>query len=255
MVPWAAGYSGWFGVVMSGRQPVCSTVAVIAIIVAGGRAEAIFGRPDRVGSMAVTGRQNWKWYLAFMTAIPASAPTVLIIAARRAVWSSPSDLFAGDVTDQPVPLARDVGRVEPRDGRLRRRAHRARVLAHELDFVEVGDPVRARERRRGRGAELVRARGDERVDASGPRDLGRKVGRGQPPGAGTGRLVGERRRGPVRRPAWRPSPARIVMICWAAACPTPMPSAFPAAAISASDDVRAASSGREAGREVVDQRR
>lgn len=30
IVPWAAGYSGWFGVTKSGRQPNCSTVAALA---------------------------------------------------------------------------------------------------------------------------------------------------------------------------------------------------------------------------------
>ncbi len=58
IVPWAAGYSGWFGVVISERQPGCSTVLGLPSVKPG-----IGPKPSPVGltepgSIAVTGRQN-----------------------------------------------------------------------------------------------------------------------------------------------------------------------------------------------------
>ena len=56
MVPCAAGYSGWFGVTISGRQPCCSTVAGLPSPKPG-----TGPKPSAVtdmGSIAVTGRQN-----------------------------------------------------------------------------------------------------------------------------------------------------------------------------------------------------
>src|SRR5580765_5429158 len=86
MVACADGYSGWFGVAISGLQPGCSTVAGLPSSKPG-----VGPKPSpmtEVGSIAVTGRQNRKWYFAFIIAIIASAPTSLTIANSRAVWGT-----------------------------------------------------------------------------------------------------------------------------------------------------------------------
>src|SRR5438270_3374367 len=87
-VPWAAGYSGWFGVVRSGRHPACSTVAALPSSNPGVGPKP--SAPADVGSIAVTGRQNRKWYFAYITEMPASAATTFTIAASRALCARSS---------------------------------------------------------------------------------------------------------------------------------------------------------------------
>ena len=87
-VPWAAGYSGWLGVVMSGRQPGSSMVLGLPSSNPG-----TGPKPSAVteaGSIAVTGRQKRNRYLALSADIRASALTALTMATSRAVcsWSS-----------------------------------------------------------------------------------------------------------------------------------------------------------------------
>src|SRR6188472_3663195 len=69
IVPWAAGYSGWLGVVISDRQPGSSTVAGLPSSKPGVGPKPSPEACTDDGSIAVVGRQNRKWYLAFMTAI------------------------------------------------------------------------------------------------------------------------------------------------------------------------------------------
>src|SRR3954471_8150313 len=58
----ALGYSGWFGVGMSGRHPCSSTVAGFPSETPGTDPKTSFETDD--GSIADTGRQNAKWYFA-----------------------------------------------------------------------------------------------------------------------------------------------------------------------------------------------
>lgn len=68
---WAAGYSGWFGVPISGVQAGSATVWGLPSVAARG--------------MAWTGRQNVYWYLASKQAIMPSPPEAWAMASRRAV--------------------------------------------------------------------------------------------------------------------------------------------------------------------------
>ncbi len=58
--PCAAGYSGWFGVAMSGRQPDCSAVAAFPSLYPGTGPNPSFVTVVESSAplMAVTGRQN-----------------------------------------------------------------------------------------------------------------------------------------------------------------------------------------------------
>src|SRR5205085_8468851 len=56
--PWAAGYSGWFGVVRRGRQPASSTVAGLPSSTPGADPNRSPPGLTDVGSIAVTGRQK-----------------------------------------------------------------------------------------------------------------------------------------------------------------------------------------------------
>ena len=75
IVACADGYSGWFGVAMSGVQPGSASVA---------------GLPSSSARwIAVTGRQKLKAYLVSQHAIRASAPATFMSAKSRAASDSP----------------------------------------------------------------------------------------------------------------------------------------------------------------------
>ena len=101
-----------------------------------------------VGSIAVTGRQNRNWYFEFMTDICASAAMTFIIAASRAESSTLSARVLDDVASEAVCTADHVRRPESCNRRLFRRACAPRNPSVRLDFVELIDPLLAREGRR-----------------------------------------------------------------------------------------------------------
>src|SRR3954451_2449581 len=100
IVACADGYSGWFGVATSGLQPACSSVAAFSSSKPGPGPKPSF--VTDVGSIAVTGRQNRKWYFAFIMAIIASAPTSFVIASRRLVCGTSRRLLVARLRARPV---------------------------------------------------------------------------------------------------------------------------------------------------------
>src|SRR3954466_13891515 len=100
IVACADGYSGWLGVATSGLQPVRSSVAAFSSSKPGpGPKPSLV---TDVGSIAVTGRQNRKWYFAFIMAIIASAPTSFVIASRRLVCGTSRLILAAMLRARPL---------------------------------------------------------------------------------------------------------------------------------------------------------
>ena len=140
--------------------------------------------------------------------MPASASVTMIIAASRAVSSSPRERASAMSRTRRLSWRITLAVQNFAVAVCAAVRCRAGVLAHRLDLRDVGDPLGARQRRRRRRQEAIRGRQDERLHDSRPRRL-RRGGRA---------ASGATRRAPVSWSGtmtsiaigvWRPSPVRM----------------------------------------------